>query len=226
MKDFDKKKILIFLLLVALVIVGLRNNYRLLKREENKDDKNQISGLASQDKEEKSIEIPEESSEDKNLEDKEPKEKNQVEKIYVHITGAVKKPGLYILDPGARLNDLIKMCQGLKKDADIRKINLSMILKDQMRLHILALGEEEFSSDFDNSSSSMPLEKESLESKLNVNKASKEELMSLPGIGEKRALDIIDYRKKSSFKSLEDLKNISGIGDKSIDKLKDYVIFD
>ncbi len=61
-------------------------------------------------------------------------------------------------------------------------------------------------------------------SKISINNASKEELMSLPGIGEKTAIKIIEYRQTSSFKSIEDLKKVKGIGDKKYEKIKDLIV--
>ena len=61
-------------------------------------------------------------------------------------------------------------------------------------------------------------------SKISINSASKEELMTLPGIGEKTALKIIEYRKTQVFKSIEDIKNVKGIGDKKYEKIKDLIV--
>ncbi len=158
-------------------------------------------------------------------------EKDQTGDIYIHITGAVVKEGLYKLKEGARLDDLVKTCGGLKADADISKINLSMILEDQMRIHILKIGET-MESDVDPggniSNPSSPIgesggSKKDKSSKINLNKASLEELMTLTGIGEKKAQAIIEYRQENSFKSPQDLLEISGIGEKILEKIIDQV---
>lgn len=217
MKDLDKKKIIIFLIIIIILGVGIKNNYKLLNTNSLlKEKETDIEGKGDL-KSKETITPSYKNENDK----KDKKSKSDIKpKIYVHITGAVNKPGLYGLEDGSRLNDLINLCKGLKKDADINKINLSMKLKDQMRIHILSVDEknekEPSSKDNFNFSDS---------SKININKASLEELKSLPGIGEKRALDIIAYRESNGFNSIEDLKNISGIGDKSIEKLKDLVVF-
>lgn len=220
MKEFDKKKVGIFLVIIIILAIGIKTNYRLLnnksKLEEKKEEVIQPKEASQVDKDEAKKDKTEKSEKS---EKSEPKEKA---KIYIHITGAVNEPGLYKLDEGSRLDDLIKLCKGLKKDADIRKINLSMILEDQMRLHILSIGEADEENEVDNKSLSSD---KSGSSKININKASLEELKSLPGIGEKRALDIISYRENNKLTSIEDLKNISGIGEKSISKLKELVVF-
>ena len=158
-------------------------------------------------------------------------EKDQLGDIYIHITGAVAKEGLYKLKEGARLDDLVKVCGGLKEDADISKINLSMILEDQMRIHILKVGEM-MESDIDpcrNISNPSPTigqsggSKKDRSGKINLNKASLEELMTLKGIGEKKAQAIIEYREKVKFKSPKDLLEISGIGEKILENIIDQV---
>lgn len=169
---------------------------------------------------------------------KKPKAKNiakdkeeQEEDIYVHITGAVRKEGLYKLKEGARLDDLIKECGGLLPEADISKINLSMILEDQMRLHLLKLGEKEdpnidsFRAEKGSSPNSkqLGLQKKDKLQKVNINKASQEELMTLTGIGEKKAQAIIEYRQEKKFNSPQDLLEISGIGEKMLEKIIDQV---
>ena len=155
--------------------------------------------------------------ENKSLE--ESKQVKEPKSIYVHLTGAVEKEGLFELKEGARLNDLILMAGGLKDDVDMAKINLSMILSDQMRLHLARLGEEvEINS---NNFSQNQAQNQS--SQVNINQADQEELMTLPGIGEKKAKDIMTYRKNKSFETIEEIMQVSGIGEKSFEKLKDLI---
>lgn len=155
--------------------------------------------------------------ENKSLE--ESKQVKEPKSIYVHLTGAVEKEGLFELKEGARLNDLILMAGGLKDDVDMAKINLSMILSDQMRLHLARLGEEvEINS---NNFSQNQAQNQS--SQVNINQADQEELMTLPGIGEKKAKDIMTYRENKSFETIEEIMQVSGIGEKSFEKLKDLI---
>ena len=159
---------------------------------------------------------------DSTVVDESSEESNQVKEpksIYVHLTGAVEKEGLFELKEGARLNDLILMAGGLKDDVDMAKINLSMILSDQMRLHLARLGEEvEINS---NNFSQSQAQNQS--SQVNINQADQEELMTLPGIGEKKAKDIMTYRENKSFDTIEEIMQVSGIGEKSFEKLKDLI---
>ena len=134
-----------------------------------------------------------------------------VDKIYIHISGEVYYPGLVELDEGTRLYELVDMAGGLTERADVDKINLAATLCDEERIHIPAIGEEDNSIGF----SSSP--------KVNINTATKEELMSLPGVGEKTATSIIDYRSSNRFNKIEDIMNVPGIGEKKFEDLKPHI---
>lgn len=197
-------------LLVIILIIGFVNSY-LKKDDELLIESETIEEVDKLDKSDKDKEVV--SSEETIIEEK--------SSIFVHITGAIKKDGMYELESGSRLNDLVEMCGGLKEDADILQVNLSMILEDQMRIHIPKKGEAA-----DNSSAQLTNIGQGAEpssGKVSINTATLDELMSLPGIGEKRALEIIEFRKSKPFNNFEDLLNISGIGDKTLEKLKDLV---
>lgn len=145
--------------------------------------------------------------------------------IIVDIKGAVKNPREYELEEGARIRDLIEAAGGLTEEADDERIKFSQVLKDEDCIKIYKIGEgvDEGTMTFtetsgENSSS------ESSSGKININKASMTELQSLPGIGEVKAQSIIDYRESiGRFKSVDDLTNITGIGSKTVDKLRDMV---
>lgn len=145
--------------------------------------------------------------------------------IIVDIKGAVKNPREYELNEGARVRDLIEAAGGLLKDADEEKIKFSKILKDEDFIKIYKIGEvEEESEVFLEEEAG---DKDASSKKININKASLTELQSLPGIGEVKAQSIIEYRESSGgFKSIEDLTNITGIGAKTLDKLRDLIDID
>ena len=111
------------------------------------------------------------------------------DKIAVYITGEVKNPGVYYIDENWRLDDLIKECGGLTEDADLSEINLAEKLNDSDKIDIPKIVLEE-SIETDNETTS---EDEGL---ININKASKEELKTLNGIGDTLADNIIEYRGK------------------------------
>lgn len=142
-----------------------------------------------------------------------------IDDIFVDVSGCVINPGVYKMRSNQRVNDVIEMAGGLCEDADVSNINLSKKLFDEMKIHIIRLGEEVIVSDIDNSDSN-----QDMNGKINLNTASLEELETLPGIGNTRALEIISYRENTPFKNIEEIKNISGIGEKTYEKIKEKII--
>jgi competence protein ComEA len=124
-------------------------------------------------------------------------------KIMVHITGAVKNPGVVTLAQDARVIEAVEAVGGLTEEADVSSLNLARKVKDEEKIHIPASGEVTQKSEAGETN------------KININTASLEELKSLPGVGDVIAQAIIDYRQKNgSFTELEQLKNVNRIGDK------------
>lgn len=174
----------------------------------------------------KKNEIIQEVSEEENFEEEEIiKEEEKI--IYVHIAGAVNNPGLYALPEGARVNDLVIEAGGLLDEADLTEINLAYILNDATKVTIPKKGEgikkdsiisNKISYISGNTSKSNTL------GKININTATVSELNTLTGIGEATANKIIEYRNNNNgFKSIEELKNVSGIGDLKYAKIKDHI---
>lgn len=145
-------------------------------------------------------------------------EENKI--IMVHISGQVYNPGIVELELGNRVIDAVKLAGGLKKDADIDRINLAKKLVDEEKIYIPEIGEE-ISNDISVESKSSYKEESG---KININSCSREELISLPGIGEAIADKIIEYREATPFKTIEDIKNVSGIGDKKFEAIKELII--
>ncbi|MFD0845585.1 helix-hairpin-helix domain-containing protein [Streptococcus saliviloxodontae] len=144
--------------------------------------------------------------------------------IFVDIKGAVAKEGVYELPSGSRLTDLVKKAGGLTADAERRSINLAQKLNDEDAIIVAKQGEQIISDQ--QSPLASPSESDE-SSKINLNKATLADLQTISGIGAKRAQDILDFREsRGGFKSVEDLKNVSGIGDKTLEKLKDEVTVD
>lgn len=140
--------------------------------------------------------------------------------IMVHISGQVYNPGIVELELGNRLIDAVKLAGGLKKDADIDRINLAKKLVDEEKIYIPKIGEE-VAEEIDISVKTGSSGKES--GKININSCSKEDLIALPGIGDTIASRIIEYRTKNPFKSIEDIKNVSGIGEKKFMDIKELI---
>ena len=141
--------------------------------------------------------------------------------ITVDVKGAVKSPGIYDLPVGSRINDAVQKAGGLTDNADSKSINLAQRISDEALVYV-PTKEEATSQEMPSSASNNKENK-----KVNLNKASVEELKQVKGLGAKRAQDIIDHRESNGkFKSVEDLKKVSGIGAKTIEKLKEYVTVD
>ena len=156
--------------------------------------------------------------------------------MVVYVCGAVNAPGVYELNAGSRINDAVKAAGGFSPNADTVYVNLAADLKDGMKLYIPTLEETSALADKDRQRTSeapMTYDIEESESQdqadspgglININTASKEQLMTLPGIGEKVAGRIIEYREKNgSFSKTEDIMKISGIKEKLFSKIRDKI---
>lgn len=142
---------------------------------------------------------------------------NKPKDIYVHIDGEVVNPGLYKLTTEDRVNDLLIIAGGATDRASLKEINLAKKLEDEMKIYIPSK-EENLTNEVHGQS-----EVSSSTGKINLNTANKDELKTLPGIGDSRADEILRYRENTGFSKVEDIKNISGIGDKTYEKLKDLI---
>lgn len=145
--------------------------------------------------------------------------------MYTDIKGSVKEPGIYSFSSEERVYDVLKRAGGLLEEADSDRINFSAKIEDQQVLYIPAVGEEP--PEHLNQSAS-PEGKQSTAdtepSKININTASPSELQQIPGIGSVKAQEIIRFREENgSFQKVEDLQEISGIGEKTVEKLKNFV---
>ncbi|MFK9091389.1 helix-hairpin-helix domain-containing protein [Bacillus salipaludis] len=147
------------------------------------------------------------------------------EKIMVDVKGQVKLPGVYQSNSGERVIDVIGRAGGLTDQADQTQVNFAEHVQDEMVIYIPAKGEEGVAAPGP-SVGSMTVSGGSgqKQGKININKADEQELQNLPGIGPAKAAAIIEFRNTSGpFKVIEDLKSISGIGDKTFEKLKDLI---
>lgn len=160
-------------------------------------------------------------------------EENTEEKIYIHITGAVMKEGVVEINNNARIKDAIEMAGGLREDADISNVNLAYILKDGQKIYIPNKSEIVQAETIVTEENGEEViiddggDLEEINGKININTAGIEQLEKLSGIGEGTAIKIIEYRKDNGkFKSIEDLKNVSGIGDAKFNSIKNNICVD
>lgn len=136
--------------------------------------------------------------------------------IQVHVGGEVAKPGLYKLEDGARVNDAIEVAGGFTENADKDSLNLAKVLEDGEQIMIPSKGGG--SSEAGSSAS------QTNNGKVNINTADLTTLQTLNGVGPATAQKIIDYRTANGkFKTIEDLKKVSGIGEKTFAKFKDQI---
>ena len=148
--------------------------------------------------------------------------------IYVHIAGEVSNPGMYELKHDARVSDASDAAGGLPENADHLSINLARQVTDGEQIVVQAYIEAEPGNSESTGASNSGLPSSSntevLSSKVNINTASASELTTLDGIGESTAAKIIAYRQANgSFASIEDIKKVSGIGDRKYEAIKDRI---
>lgn len=165
---------------------------------------------------------------------------NEIDRIIIDIKGEVFYPGVYEIDKDTRIIDAINMAGGLTLSADTSNINLSSKIRDEDVIIIYSNNKDsEYYRDknVDNMNNNFSVEdsdnnknndKKSNNNKdeivlIDINTATSEELCSLPGIGEAKAKKIIEYRKKSKFNTIEDIMNVSSIGEKLFESIKAYI---
>ena len=142
--------------------------------------------------------------------------------IKVHVAGCVQSQGIIELEEGSRIADAIDKVGGLTANASTKNVNLAYVLQDGEKIYIPSLAEEQIADEEIQIISSASGSNDN--GKVNINKASITELQKISGIGESTAKKIIEYRNTNGkFKSIEDLKNIQGIGDKKYDSIKEEV---
>ena len=150
------------------------------------------------------------------------------EMIFVHVCGAVKKEGVYQVINSARVVDAIKAAGGLTKDAASYGINQAELLKDGMQIYIPTKKEVKVNkvipSGLPSVTGASDISKNANTEIVNINTATKEELMKLNGVGEAKAALIINFRETNGgFKNINDLMKIKGIKQKFFDKIKDSI---
>ncbi len=167
--------------------------------------------------------------------------KEVIKYLTVDIKGAITKPGVYTIEEGSRVNDVIKKAGGLTKYANTYYINLSKKVFDEMVIIIYTKSEvtnyqKKINNDItttkklqenNNNDALVPIPNtisEPTSNIININSATLDQLMTLSGIGETKAQDIIIYRNQNNgFKSIDEIKNVKGIGDSTFAKIKDYI---
>lgn len=135
--------------------------------------------------------------------------------IMVDVKGEVERPGVYEMREGQRVIDVIEQAGGLTSSADQTSVNLAMLLADEMVIYVATINDQQ------------PQQVETMNesNKIRINVADIDELTQIPGIGEQKAKAIIQYREEHGyFNSAEDLLNISGIGEKTLERIQEFIM--
>ena len=214
MNNLNKKQKIILGILVTIVLFGIW--YYVYAKEEQEI-------IISQEK----LEVEENTITENEIEEtKESKIiEKQNEKIVVHVSGAVKNEGLVELQEGSRVADAIEKAGGLTEQADTELLNLASKVEDGMKVHVLTK-EEKLNSQVVINQSIITNQNDisTKAQKVNINCASQTELETLAGIGPSIALAIINYRKENgNFKTIEQIKEVSGIGENKYNKIKELI---
>ena len=205
----NNKKIIVFILILLICPIGLVIKDKLQSKED-------IYVLTEEE------EPPQETTQEKEIK----KEENVTNKnITVYISGEVSKPGIVTLNEGDRLATAVEKVGGTTKKADLNGVNMAIKAQDEMHYIIPKIGEvvkdntsQVLKDDNTNQNES------SKASQININIATIEELDTLPGVGEATANKIVNHRSENGdFKSIEEIKNVNGIGDKKFEDMKDLI---
>lgn len=200
MKNFDKKLIILTIFLFVIACIALYfftrdNTYEIISENEFITNNTNEESLTSNE-------------------------------IVVHIDGEVINPGIVLLPANSRISDAILSAGGATEIADISKINLAYILKDGQKIYVPSIYDTDNLQYIQNDAGTNIVipDENSHSSLVNINLATQSELETLPGIGPSTASKIIDYRNKNGkFKTIEDIMNISGIGESKFANIKDYI---
>lgn len=153
--------------------------------------------------------------------------------ITVHVVGEVNSPGVVTLNEGSRIIDAINAAGGSTDEADLSKVNLAYIVDDGIQIYIPNIKIQEgrqtsvIREDAGDGIINVNVENDDSErqsGKVNINIANVEKLQTLPGIGQSTAQKIVEYRTQNGkFKTEEDIKNVTGIGESKYNNLKDKI---
>lgn len=229
-----RKQILISLFVVVILITSIVSIF-ILKEKSYKKEKKSSEVLLS-----------EKSNKNGSKEIKKSEENNQIKEIIVDVKGEVNSPGIYKLTEGNRVIDAINMAGGVTSNGDTSVLNLSKKLIDEMVIIVYSYYEVKnfekvaqketiiqngcvtgingITNDACISSNDSSNTSKKENKKISINTATLEELMTLDGVGESKAKAIIEYRESNGlFQEIEDIKNVSGIGDSLFDKIKENI---
>ncbi len=233
LRKFNKKSKIIIIVVISILSMGI--GYYAYSKENSEFEASNFE-IGNQD----------------NSENENSKTEKQEEKIKIHISGAVKSEGVIELEENSRVADAIEKAGGYTEEAYTKEINLASKLEDGMKIYIPTKKEIEEQNNLESDSqvqtsnntknnsnigtqaksnsttlssqTQLNTQNKQSSAKVNINAATKEQLETLPGIGSSTADKILQYRKeKGKFKTKEDIKKVSGIGESKYSKIKDLI---
>lgn len=215
MKDTDIKVKIIIIVLASIIVITIGLYvYKMYKEDSYNMDLDSFN----------EAEEEEEHSENDNY-----KDNKEIDTITVHITGEIKYPGVVVLKEGDRIVDAIEAGGGETENADLNRLNLAYKLSDGDKIYVPNKNERLETDNITIVDNSLTVEGQTAvnsslnnkEQTVNINTATLKELTELPGIGKATANKIIEYRTQNGkFKTIEDIKNVPGIGDSKFNNLK------
>lgn len=210
----------VIFVILGLITVGTIQHYQLKGQATSAD----LKAITAKQKNEQITDVAQSSATNTSNDSKASQSTTEkLDKIYVEIKGSVAQPNVYQVAADARINDLVKLAGGLTKDADSRQINLAQPLQDGMSIYVPKKGEDLLVQEqTDPPVTSSAIGEAGVPNKINLNQADATQLQQVSGIGPKKAADIIDYRQKDGpFKSVDELTNVNGIGEKTLANIRD-----
>lgn len=217
----DKKKIGIFIILaivlIAFGLLYLKSGFKELK-------KNDTESIFINDTENADTSNMNGKNNSMSTSDKESVLPMKDKSIVVEIKGEVKRPDVYTLSEGAIIKELIEAAGGLTENADLSNINRAKKLQNHELVYISNKNDISKGSTNENTISDVSKSQGISNSIVNINTATLEELKTLNGVGDSKAKSIIEYREQNGgFKSIEDIKNVTGIGEKMFERIKGQI---
>lgn len=247
MRQFFKNKFVIILSIAVLSIIYIWSSKEIKKNNFSNNEELITENVENEEiKKDNDIEKNEEitGQNEEAVNDSENEEDNieTENKIFIYVTGEVNNPGVIMLSENSRIIDAINSAGGTTNNANISKINLAYVLKDGMKVNVPSKedlknynnfdyitmssgdGKNDNISENESSLSSKSDKSSTNKSTVNINIATQTELETLPGIGPSTALKIINYRNENGkFSSIDEIKNVSGIGDSKFENIKKYI---
>lgn len=143
--------------------------------------------------------------------------------VFVHVTGAVEQPGLCEVAAGSRVADAVQAAGGFSEQAVTDSVNLARVVQDGEQIHVASVEEATQAAQVPTAATEGAASAPGA-GLVNINRASEDELVSLPGIGESIAARIVSDRQANGpYQTIEDLKRVSGVGDKKFEAIRDLI---